>query len=140
MTYLIITLLVLNLLGVLYVLSKVSSLKKEAPDQELNQKLIENMIKVKREVMDVKTSLEQHHRLVLEEISHLKEDIRSIEVELPAQAEEEQEQLFLHERYQDVFALYKQGLTTAEIAKKLEKGNGEVELILQLAGKKGERR
>lgn len=44
-----------------------------------------------------------------------------------------QDVLALKDRYQRVFELVQQGLTTPEIAKKLGAGHGEIELILTLA-------
>lgn len=41
--------------------------------------------------------------------------------------------LLLQDRYREIFELYGQGLTAEEIAKKLNKGYGEVAFILELA-------
>ncbi|RJL15784.1 hypothetical protein EGH10_20170 [Brevibacillus laterosporus] len=49
------------------------------------------------------------------------------------QPEISQDVLALKDRYQRVFELVQQGLTTPEIAKKLGAGHGEIELILTLA-------
>jgi DNA-binding NarL/FixJ family response regulator len=136
--YLILTLLSLNFLGVLFIIYKISIQKKSDTQQELNQKLIENLIKIKREMSDLKTFVDQHTRLFQVEMARFRaEQERSPVVASTIEQKVERETLFLNERYKEVFELQDQGLSVSEIAKKLEKGDTEIELILQLAGKRG---
>lgn len=44
--------------------------------------------------------------------------------------------LFITERYKEIFDLYDKGLSAEQIAKELEKGLGEISFILQLANLK----
>jgi len=131
-----ITLLALNLLGVLYISVKLSLRKKTDSQQEMNQKLIENMMIIKREMADLKSFVDQHTRLFQIEMARFRAE-REQAVEEPKiqEVERENEHLFLTDRYKDVFELQKQGLSIGEIAKKLDKGYTEIEMILQLAGK-----
>ncbi len=48
-----------------------------------------------------------------------------------------EDQLELQQRYQRIFQLHQNGLTTAEIARAVGSGKGEVELILQLSRMNG---
>lgn len=133
-----ITLLSLNLLCVLYIIFKMTVQKKKDSQQELNQKLIENLIKIKREMSDLKTFVDQHTRLFQVEMARFRaEQERPPIVVEDREPKVEREQLFLHDRYKEIFDLQQQGLSISEIARKLEKGDSEVELILQLAGKRG---
>lgn len=138
MNYLILTLLSVNLLGVFYIIYKISVQKKSDSNQELNQKLIENLIKIKREMSDLKTFVDQHTRLVQVEMARFRAEQERPSVVAPTTEQKvERETLFLNERYKEVFELQDQGLSVSEIAKKLEKGDTEIQLILQLAGKQG---
>lgn len=141
MDYLLITLLGLNLLGVFYVMVKVTFRQKANSNQDVNQTLIENMIKMKGELGELKASIDQQNRMLQMELSRIKPE-RSPVVEKQKPSikvkvqEERPETLFLNDRYKEIFDLQQQGLSTEEIAKKLKKGYSEVELILQLAGKR----
>lgn len=131
----------LNLLGVFYVMVKVTFRQKANSNQDVNQTLIENMIKMKGELGELKASIDQQNRMLQMELSRIKPE-RSPVVEKQKPSikvkvqEERPETLFLNDRYKEIFDLQQQGLSTEEIAKKLKKGYSEVELILQLAGKR----
>lgn len=51
----------------------------------------------------------------------------------PKEGQPKEDQLHLHQRYQRIFDLHQSGLTTAEIARAVGSGKGEIELILQLS-------
>ncbi len=134
---LIILLLALNLLGVLFISVKVSLQKKTDSQQEVNQKLIENMIIIKREMADLKSFIDQHTRLFQIEMARFRAE-REEAVAAPKiqEVDRQNEHLLLNDRYKDVFDLQQQGLSISDIAKKLDKGYTEIEMILQLAGKR----
>lgn len=87
-----------------------------------------------REMSQLKTTMEQQHKLIAHEFEQWKAERQALEVSIQnAPTSNHKENLFLYERYKEIFDLQKQGLTAEQIAKKLEKGSGEVALILQLA-------
>jgi len=87
---------------------------------------------------DLKTFVDQHTRLVQVEMARFRAEQERPSVVAPTTEQKvERETLFLNERYKEVFELQDQGLSVSEIAKKLEKGDTEIQLILQLAGKQG---
>jgi DNA-binding NarL/FixJ family response regulator len=73
--------------------------------------------------------------------SWLEQDYKKIKAEMQALSSIKQDRnnaknkqtLLLNDRYKEVFDLYEKGLSADEIAKKLGKGSGEIEFILQLA-------
>lgn len=133
MDYVLIALLGLNFLGVLYIIKKISARpQSDGAQQQTEQILLQQTIKNKQEITGLKQLLLQQHQQLMEEWKQVKE-APQVQEEKPPQVVEEP--LFLNDRYEEVFALKRKGLTTAEIAKKLEKGYGEIDLILQLARK-----
>lgn len=134
MQILIIVLLVLNIVGVLFWV--IHSFNQPIYDsrQNLSQKILENQNQLFRELMEVKAKANHYYQLIQQESERFGAEGKAFESEAQVQAEPKKVQnLFLNDRYQEIFDLQKQGLTVEEIAKKLEKGCGEVSLILELA-------
>ncbi|MED1789816.1 hypothetical protein P4V47_20425 [Brevibacillus laterosporus] len=112
---------------------------------------IEQVRKSQQEVVASTTQYEQknrslqleieklHHQFMELEKSHalLKKGVEQSQMLSQASVNQQpdisQDVLALKDRYQRVFELVQQGLTTPEIAKKLGAGHGEIELILTLA-------
>jgi DNA-binding NarL/FixJ family response regulator len=131
--YLTITLLVLNLIGVIYLVVRGSLRREVDPQQEWHLKIHENLKKMKREISEQKINLDHYQRSLKQESEQWKEARKAFESSLLAKKESNIGQnLFLNDRYKEIFDLHKHGLSVEEIAQRLEKGNGEVSFILQL--------
>jgi DNA-binding NarL/FixJ family response regulator len=124
----------LNLIGLLYLVVIGSFRREVVPQQELHQKIVENQNKVIREIAELKGTMKYNHTSLQQEIEQWRVERQAFEASVKATTKLKNEQnLFLNDRYKEVFDLQKQGLTVEQIAKKLDKGNGEVSFILQLA-------
>ncbi|MCL6574105.1 MAG: hypothetical protein K6T88_20915 [Bacillus sp. (in: Bacteria)] len=131
--YINITLLVLNLIGVIYLVVRGSLRREVDSQQEWHLKIHENLNKMKREISEQKISLDHYQRSLQQESELWKEARKAFHSSRLATKESTIEQtLLLNDRYKEIFDLHKQGLSIGEIAQKLEKGNGEVSFILQL--------
>ncbi|QDX94970.1 hypothetical protein EEL32_11100 [Brevibacillus laterosporus] len=86
--------------------------------QEID-KLSQQLLELQKSHLILKKSVEQSQTLNQNSANQLPEISQDV--------------LALKDRYQRVFELVQQGLTTPEIAKKLGAGHGEIELILTLA-------
>lgn len=136
----IITLLALNLIGILILIAKKSGKKDIDPQKRYYQNLLENQQKIAREIVELKGQTENYHEQIKAEFANWKVERKALEESLQASLKqavktEKQPDLHLTDRYKDIFDLHEQGLTVDEIARKLEKGVGEVSFILQLASK-----
>jgi DNA-binding NarL/FixJ family response regulator len=105
-----------------------------------NQKLFEQQQRVASEITELKDQTEHYQGLIQEEFANWRLERKALEKSLQASLKqtvktEKQPELHLNDRYKDIFDLHEQGLTVDEIARKLEKGVGEVSFILQLASK-----
>lgn len=105
-----------------------------------NQNLLEKQQKIMQEIAELKGQTEHYQGLILEEFANWKVERKALESSLQASLKEatkteKQPNLQLNDRYREIFDLHEQGLTVDEIARKLEKGVGEVSFILQLASK-----
>ncbi len=141
-----ITIIILLLIGIIILITVIITSKKvkkseSALDEEIfrkevnliNEKLLEmnDYYKFMTEQMDKKQKellfLYQMISLKEEEIKKIGVDETSVEVEELKDYEEQ-----INEFNKAVVALYKEGLTEEEIAKKLKKGKGEVRLAIKL--------
>ncbi len=134
MQLLIIILLALNFIGVLFL--TIRSIKQPKNDSQtvLGQKILENQGQLHRQLMEVKAKQEHYYKSIKQESKQWRAEKPTFEPPLLAETKPKKEQnLFLNDRYKEIFELKEQGLTADEIAKKLDKGFGEVSLILELA-------
>jgi DNA-binding NarL/FixJ family response regulator len=128
---LIVILLCLNFIGILYLIFKNSNTDNHKTN---DQNLLKKQDQLNREINELKGTLNFLR-------SWLEKDYQKIKTELQALGSINHERntskykpnLFLNDRYKEVFDLYEKGLSADEIAKKLGKGSGEIEFILQLA-------
>lgn len=111
---------------------------------EQTQKIVENQMALYREMVEVKAKLENYYGAIQQESEKLRADRQVFETALQGLAKpkpksraksklKEEQNLLLNDRYKEIFELQKQGLNAEEIAKKLDKGCGEVSFILELA-------
>ncbi|MEH7251007.1 hypothetical protein V7111_02645 [Neobacillus niacini] len=133
LNYLTEILLVLNLLGVLYLALRIAA--REVPDnRELNLEIFEKQKKLSREMVVLKENLEVYHTVIVKEMHQWKEERQKLEKLVERSAKSQNvHHLFLNDRFEQIFDLQKQGLSVEQIAKKLDKGTGEVSFILELA-------
>jgi len=135
--YLIIALLTVNLFCVLLLAAKVSSRQKSANQQDLHQKIIENQAKMMREIHEIKGNIRHNQLLIQREFEKWKAELKALEASVQptshSRSNDNGQNLYLNDRYQEIFELLDQGLSVDEIAKRLGKGSGEVSFILQLA-------
>ena len=135
--YLIIALLAVNLFAVLLLAAKGSSRQKSADQQELQRKIIEIQAKMIREIHELKGNIKQNHSLIQSEFEQWKAELKAMEASVQptshSQSNDNGQNLYLNDRYKEIFELLDQGLSVDEIAKRLGKGSGEVSFILQLA-------
>lgn len=131
-----ISLLALNLIGILFLLTKKTG-KSDIDSQQIYfQKLLEKQQMISSEIAELKGQTEYYHDLMQEEFANWRVERKALESSLQQEAKKEkQTNLHLNDRYKEIFELHEQGLTVDEIARKLEKGVGEVTFILQLASK-----
>jgi DNA-directed RNA polymerase specialized sigma24 family protein len=116
-------------------------------DMEKSLQRFLNQIKHEQKAAEVRFT--QASAALAEEVAELKQRLARAESELaawraagqaavsgaPGEREEELADAFaLRERYRRVFDLLQEGLAADEIAKRLGAGQGEIELILSLAG------
>ncbi|RKD24216.1 hypothetical protein BEP19_07370 [Ammoniphilus oxalaticus] len=89
-----------------------------------------------RLVSETNLKMEQQFRALSAQIVELQVELEQLRSQAVNTDNEDEttngQQLGLERRYADVFQLAKQGLPKEEIAKQLEMGTGEVELIMQL--------
>ena len=135
--YLIEALLVVSIIVVLYLVVKVLSRQKSDDQQDLHKKIIENQAILSREIHELKVLLMHHQTLIQNEHEQWKAELKAYEasakIESKTQTSDSGQNLFLNDRYKEIFELQEKGLTVDEIAKQLGKGSGEVSFILQLA-------
>jgi ATP/maltotriose-dependent transcriptional regulator MalT len=134
--YLIVVLLVLVFIGVLFLIRK-SSFRNALDDQQVfYQKMSENNRKLILEITELKKNLEHSHTLLQHAFEQWRTERQEFETakQSPAKSNKRQN-LFLNDRYSEIFELQEQGLSVEQIAKELGKGCGEVSFILQLAVK-----
>lgn len=134
LTILNITLLVLNLIGVFFLIVKSSSQKKAPHEQGYMQKMLENQKLLSREMSAMKTAMEDQHALAKQQYELLHAKLHSFaESVQSAPSSNGGQNLLLNDRYKEIFELQKKGFSAQQIAAKLDKGLGEVDFILQLA-------
>ncbi|MFP5113117.1 DUF6115 domain-containing protein [Bacillaceae bacterium C204] len=135
--YLIEALLVVSIIVVLYLVVKVFSRQKSDDQQDLHKKIIENQGILSREIHELKVLLMHHQTLIQNEHEQWKAELKaykaSAKMESKTKTSNSGQNLFLNDRYKEIFELQEKGLTVDEIAKQLGKGSGEVSFILQLA-------
>ncbi|MEH7073151.1 DUF6115 domain-containing protein [Neobacillus drentensis] len=132
--YLIEALLVVSIIVVLYLIVKVFSMQKSDYLQDQQQKIIENQAILSREMQELKELMMHHQTLIRNKHEQWKSGLKANEkIEFKTKIEDSVQNLFLNDRYKEIFDLQKQGLTADEIAMQLGKGSGEVSFILQLA-------
>ncbi|MGG3563613.1 hypothetical protein ABES03_18675 [Neobacillus rhizosphaerae] len=136
--YLNVATLVVNFIAVLYLVIKSSFRKKMDYQQELSLKMLSNQEKLIRQMSDLKSIVEHNHLIIQRENEQWKAEMvqamNSVKIESDSISKANNgQQLFLNDRYKEVFDLKAKGLSVEEIAKQLGKGNGEVAFILQLA-------
>jgi hypothetical protein len=134
LNYLTEILLVINLLGVLYLATKISA-PQDVPDhKELPIEIFEKQKKLSRDMVALKENLELYHTVIVKEMHQWREERQKLEKLVEGSAKSQSvHQLFLNDRFEHIFSLQKQGLSVEQIAKKLDKGTGEVSFILELA-------
>jgi hypothetical protein len=127
-------LLVLNLIGVLYLAIRISKHQDVPLKKDLNLEIFEKQKKVNRDMVELKATLEQTHTQILKELRQLRVENVELQklVQTPVHTNPEHH-LLLNNRYGEIFTLQKQGLSPEQIAKKVDKGTGEVLLIIELA-------
>lgn len=131
---LIITLLVLNLIVVVYLVVRSFFQQNFTSEQNLNQKIIENNEKITCEINELKMTIEHFQKTVKQGIEQWRAERQAFEASVQAKTKSKAGQaLLLNDRYKEVFDLQKQGLSVDQIAKQLEKGSGEISFIIQLS-------
>ncbi|AGK55390.1 DUF6115 domain-containing protein [Bacillus sp. 1NLA3E] len=134
MQLLIIILLVLNFIGVLFLIIRSFFKTKNDSQLVLSQKILENQGQLNRQLMEVKSKLEHYYESIQLEPQQWRAEKPFFEAPPQVETKPKKEQkLLLNDRYKEIFELNVQGLTADEIAKKLDRGYGEVSLILGLA-------
>lgn len=128
LTILTISILVLNFLGMIFLMVKNFS-SKTSPD---NRKILETQKLLTREMAELTMAIDHLHQSIQQEAEQLRTEVQSIQSSIKGNVQQE---LLLKERYREIFQLEEQGLSAEQIAAKLNKGLGEVEFILRL--KKG---
>jgi DNA-binding NarL/FixJ family response regulator len=132
------TLLVLNLIGVIYLIARKRVHKEVDKNQSVQIRMIETNEEMKREIFELKTAMEHLSRVFQQKNEQWVLERKAVEAAIPAGTSSKNAQnLLLNDRYKEIFELRNQGFTVEQIAKKLEKGNGEVSMILQLAENTG---
>ncbi|MDR7235687.1 DUF6115 domain-containing protein [Neobacillus drentensis] len=132
--YVIDILLGLNLIGVIYLAIRVSYSNKFDSQQNLHQKVNENHKQITREITELKIALNHFHKTFKQETEQWRSERQALVATIEATRKANNGQnLLLNDRYKEIFDLQDQGLSVDQIAKKLEKGAGEVAFILQLA-------
>lgn len=132
--YVIEILLGLNLIGVIYLAIRVSFNNKFDSHLKLNQRINDNQKQITREITELKIALTHFHKTFLQETEQWRSERQALEASIHATRKSNSgKNLLLNDRYKEIFDLQAQGLTVDQIAKKLEKGSGEVAFILQLA-------
>jgi ABC-type multidrug transport system fused ATPase/permease subunit len=134
--YLIVVLLVLIFIGVLFLIRN-SSFRNAFDDQQVfYQKMSENNRKLILEITELKKNLEHSHTLLQHAFEQWRTERQEFETAKQSAVKSSKRQnLFLNDRYSEIFELQEQGLSVEQIAKELGKGCGEVSFILQLAVK-----
>ncbi|MDQ0199575.1 DUF6115 domain-containing protein [Neobacillus ginsengisoli] len=136
LNYLNATLLGLNLLGVVILVVRGTFERKNSFGQELQLKIIDDQKKLSREMTVLKRTIEDYQTIFLQESERQRAERQVFEASVQTVTNSKREQeLFLNDRYKEIFDLQKKGLSAEQIAKKLEKGCGEISFILQLAAK-----
>ena len=143
MQLLIIILLALNLIGVLFLTIRSFIQPKNGSGMEQVQQILASQMGLSREIIEVKAKLDYYYAALKQESEQWQADRQAFEASIQAKPKRKQkskskqeENLLLNDRYKEIFELQKQGLNAEEIAKKLDKGCGEVTLILGLAAHK----
>ncbi|MFH7818114.1 helix-turn-helix domain-containing protein [Neobacillus thermocopriae] len=129
--YIIMALLLLNGIGVFLLLLKGTNKQKGNVQIDLQKKFAEQQMIWNREWNELKTMMERHHEEVLTELGKWEATRQSMQ---QTSHSTQNQHLFLQDRYKEIFHLHQQGFSVEQIAKKLDKGVGEVSFILQLAG------
>lgn len=141
--YIFITLLSLNLIGVLYLIirssirPKVDIQKEFTLMRDLYLKLNENNSKLRMEISKL-SKIVDANQIKIQEIK--------VQAEVEGQPissnfkttnlfinDNNEKKLLLNDRFKEIFELHEKGLSVEQIARKMEKGNDEVSFILQLA-------
>ncbi|WP_040209401.1 DUF6115 domain-containing protein [Neobacillus jeddahensis] len=132
--YIILVLLAVNLIAVLFLVVKGSSSQGDKDQLTAHQKLNKQYQNMMQEMTQLKSTIEQSHSILMHEFEQWKVERQALESSMRVAATPPKiENLFLNERYQEIFDLQRQGFSVEQIAKKLDKGCGEITLILQLA-------
>lgn len=132
--YLIEILLGLNLVAVLYLIVIGSFGRENASQQDMQQIILGKQKNLVREINELKGTMEHYQLLVHKESEKWTAERQALESPVQATTKSKNQQnLLLNDRYKEIFDLHAQGLSVDEIAKKLEKGCGEVTFILELA-------
>ncbi|MEH7107199.1 DUF6115 domain-containing protein [Bacillus sp. JJ1764] len=134
LNYIFIGLLSVNLIVLLIVVLKKKPQQDTGTQMILDQKILENQRDMMNEMNELKIELSKQQKILLKKMEELRVEKQvTYAAPKPVEPVKKEPSLFLNDRYKDIFALHQQGMTIDEIAKKLEKGVGEVSLILQLA-------
>jgi len=124
----------LNLLGVLFILVKGAKQPNQDFRQESQQQIVEKQRQLQSEINELNARIKQFSRIAQKNSVQPRVESKIEETSAVTEMEVKKDQnLFLNDRYKEIFELKKQGLAAEEIAKKLDKGLGEVSLILELA-------
>ncbi len=118
----------------MYLIVRKSASQEVPVKQDLNLEIFVKQKKLSREMVVLKDKLKQYHAIIQNEVHQLKEERRKLEKMVEGSVKTNtMHQLFLNDRFEQIFTLQKQGLSAEQIAKKLDKGTGEVSFILELA-------
>jgi DNA-binding NarL/FixJ family response regulator len=135
--YLIEALLVVSIIVVLYLVVKVFSRQKADDQMDLHQKIIKNQAILSREIHELKMLMKHHQTLIQDAHEQWKAELEAYEatakIESKTKTGDSGQNLFLNDRYKEIFELQNKGQSVDEIAKQLGKGSGEISFILQLA-------
>lgn len=132
--YLIEMLLGLNLVAVVYLIVIGSFGRENASQQDMQQIILGKQKNLVREINELKGTMEHYQLLVHKESEKWTAERQAMESPVQATTKSKNQQnLLLNDRYKEIFDLHARGLSVDEIAKKLEKGCGEVTFILELA-------
>ena len=136
--YVFIALLVINIILLSLVLVKGSKEQDRSAFVPSIEKTMDYEKLILLELNEVKKSVETHTAENRSELLLLREEFQSLVEKAKSDLHEEklENNLFITERYKEIFDLQDKGMSDEQIAKELEKGLGEVSFILQLANRK----
>ncbi|MDR7001004.1 DUF6115 domain-containing protein [Neobacillus niacini] len=133
-TFFIVILLALIFLGVIFLIARSLIGEESRTKKDHYQEILEKLGKLKRDTAELELTVECFSLAIKREFNKWQAEKQALAAAVQSvEKSPNEQQLFLNERYKEIFDLYAQGLSAEQIARKLDKGYGEVSFILQLA-------